>query len=151
MRNQNLIKSVTHGTLSGYKHYKCRCELCRMARYEYETQAREKRKIGFVLVGPKPIKHGTAGGYGYHKCRCDECSGYMQEYRRKRREQSLTRIGPPRKRFRKVQYIAVHNGPPIELYTEKKRECGTAEAYSFGCTCSLCMTQGRNEYLKEIR
>lgn len=33
---------------------------------------------------------------------------------------------------------------------EKCREHGTAEAYSFGCTCDLCLTKGRNEYLAGI-
>ena len=33
---------------------------------------------------------------------------------------------------------------------EKRREHGTSEAYSFGCTCDLCLTKGRNEYLAEI-
>ena len=36
------------------------------------------------------------------------------------------------------------------LMLEKRREHGTSEAYSFGCTCDLCLTKGRNEYLAEI-
>lgn len=37
---QALRKPITHGTLSGYDHYKCRCELCRIARTEYVRNRR---------------------------------------------------------------------------------------------------------------
>lgn len=149
-RNQNLRKPVTHGTISGYKHYLCRCELCKSAFHEYENTRRQKKRDGYVFVGPKPIQHGTAAAYTHHRCRCDECDSYMKAYRKRKRKEKLNFVGPPRKKFRKVTYIDVPNGTKKEVFVEKQRQCGTAEAYSFGCKCDLCMTQGFNEYLREI-
>lgn len=138
MRNQNLRKEVTHGTISGYKHYKCRCELCFVAYRDYQKQCKAKKRAGFVLVGPKPIKHGRVGSYGYHKCRCDICVDFMVNYRMARKARKL---GIPIS-----EVIMASKGPSVE----EARQCGTAEAYSFGCTCDLCTTQGHNEYLREI-
>jgi hypothetical protein len=41
-----LRKPVVHGTMSGYKSYYCRCELCKAANTKYE---RVRRKGGGVL------------------------------------------------------------------------------------------------------
>ena len=75
------------------------------------------------------MKHGTINGYQHHKCRCTDCRDAKREYKKKLKLKKLEGI------------------PEL---VERRREHGTAEAYSFGCTCDLCLTKGRNEYLAGI-
>lgn len=71
------------------------------------------------------MKHGTISGYQHHKCRCTDCCNAKREYEKNR--------------IQKPKFVY-----------PKPLEHGTSEAYSFGCTCDLCLTKGRNEYLAEI-
>lgn len=146
MKNQHLRKPITHGTISGYKHYGCRCTLCKIAVKEAEREWRHKRRTGFVFVGPKPITHGTPAAFNYHGCRCDICVAFIRAYRKKQREKE--RAEKVANKPKKENKIIRKKGP--ELSPEKQRECGTAEAYSFGCTCQLCITQGFQLFIKEI-
>lgn len=144
-RNQHRRKAITHGTVSGYKHYKCHCEPCRIAMNEHEREVREKRRSGFVFVGPKPIKHGTVSSYMHHGCRCDICVPFIKQYRQESRLKKMARKGiEPR------EAAAPKARKERAWSPEKQRECGTAEAYSFGCTCELCLTQGFQHWIKEI-
>ncbi|QPF33239.1 hypothetical protein H0S56_06255 [Acinetobacter lwoffii] len=122
---------MKHGTISSYKHYKCRCNDCREAIVEYEKARLQKPKF----VYPKPLEHGTSNAYTYHGCRCEICKAFMRGYQ--------------------MGYIKLNKEAALDDLNdvpmlEKRREHGTAEAYSFGCTCDLCLTKGRNEYLAEI-
>lgn len=145
MKNQHLRKPITHGTISGYKHYGCRCTLCKIAVKEAEREWRHKRRTGFVFVGPKPITHGTPAAFNYHGCRCDICVTFIKQYRKESRLKKMARKGiEPR------EAAAPKARKERAWSLEKHRECGTAEAYSFGCTCQLCITQGFQLFIKEI-
>lgn len=136
MRNQRM----RHGTISSYKHYKCRCDACKAAIVEYEKARLQKPKF----VYPKPLEHGTSNAYTYHGCRCDICKAFMRGYQSGYRTRNLDEIN-------EAKAIAkLSDEELIQSLQEKQRECGTSEAYSFGCTCDLCLTKGRNEYLMEI-
>jgi len=135
-------KTIKHGTASGYKHYGCHCDLCRIALNEAERIYRDKRRSKFVFVGPKPIRHGTAVGYSYHRCRCELCVKYIKEYRKDLMARRMAEVGPKKPR--------VSSRKDAERSPEKQRQCGTAEAYSFGCVCDLCQTQGFQLWTKEI-
>ena len=143
MSAQGQRKPLRHGTLSGYQHYKCRCGKCRQAKrnYELNLKVRKGEKIP-ELVGPKPIAHGTSNSYQYYKCRCDICCAFMRGFR----------LGSKGKLSPQVELERQHT-PVIERKPEsyeRKRVCGSAEAYSFGCTCELCLTNGRSEYLRKV-
>lgn len=134
MRNQNLRKEVRHGLLSGYQHYGCRCDLCKKAKKEYEKQ-RVLKKVP-ELVGPKPIKHGTGTAYSYHGCRCEVCCAYHRGYQRYLYLQRKSHENLPDEKL-------------LELLNEINNPCGTAESYSFGCSCNQCLTEGRQLWLKQ--
>lgn len=119
---------MKHGTISSYKHYKCRCNDCREAIVEYEKARLQKPKF----VYPKPLEHGTSNAYTYHGCRCEICKAFMRGYQ--------------------MGYIKLNKEAALEdlegvPMVERRREHGTAEAYSFGCTCELCLTAGRKQWL----
>ena len=59
---------------------------------------------------------------------------------------SKERLNPKASQDSQSEHVT---GPKPDNY-ERKRVCGTAEAYSFGCTCELCMTNGRSEYLRKV-
>lgn len=131
---------MKHGTISSYKHYKCRCNDCREAIVEYEKARLQKPKF----VYPKPLEHGTSNAYTYHGCRCEICKAFMRGYQSGYRTRNLDEIN-------EAKVIAkLSDDELIQALQEKQRKCGTSEAYSFGCTCDLCLTKGRNEYLAEI-
>lgn len=127
---------MKHGTISGYQHHKCRCTDCCNAKREYEKKLKLKKLEGIPeLVGPKPIQHGTHNAYTNRKCRCEICSAFMRGYR-----MGYSKLN------KEAELDDLEDVPMVE----KRREHGTSEAYSFGCTCDLCLTKGRNEYLAEI-
>lgn len=58
------MEEVTHGTISGYYHFNCRCDECRAAAVAYR---RERRR-------DPAVRAGTHGYHGYQMgCRCDAC------------------------------------------------------------------------------
>ena len=142
MRNQNLRKETRHGTISGYQRHKFRCGACKQAKKEYE----KKRVLLKTpeIVGPKPINHGTPAAYSYHGCRCDVCRAFARGYQKgfKLRNADL------QEEIMKLAKLS--HDELLDPLKEKEREHGTAESYSFGCKCDLCLTKGRNEYLMEI-
>lgn len=74
---------VTHGELSTYVNYSCRCGDCMRAKVAYNRSLRVRQK---VTPAPVPEKaHGTLGGYTNHRCRCVECKAVMKEYREARK------------------------------------------------------------------
>lgn len=133
-------KSVEHGTLSGYQHYKCRCNACKTAKKTYEKNLKKNgQKLPFV--GPIKPKHGTFKAYSYEKCRCEICSAFMRGYRE----------GLKYRSYRSDQEIVeAKSDNNFETNKEVINKCGSAAAYSFGCTCDLCLTQGRDAYLNEV-
>lgn len=140
MRNKSLGKEIRHGTISSYKHYKCRCDACKAAIVEYEKARLQKPKF----VYPKPLEHGTSNAYTYHGCRCDICKAFMRGYQQgfKLRNADLQE--------EMLKLAKLSDEELLDPLKEKEREHGTAESYSFGCKCDLCLTKGRNEYLMEI-
>lgn len=57
-----------HGTVNGYKNWKCRCDACRLASAaEHREYMRRLREAGRVLG-----EHGSAIAYETG-CRCDTC------------------------------------------------------------------------------
>ncbi|MCU4436125.1 hypothetical protein KTH93_11660 [Acinetobacter bereziniae] len=124
--------SVRHGLISGYQHYKCRCEACKEAKRVYELKRKQNRgELPSEFVGPKQIQHGTFTAYSYHKCRCEVCAAFMRGY------QSRTNTLSDNTDF-----------IPDDDLNEKQHAHGTAESYSFGCNCDLCLKVGRKEWLK---
>ncbi|WP_288384310.1 hypothetical protein [uncultured Acinetobacter sp.] len=143
MSTQGKRKPLTHGTLSGYQHYKCRCNKCRAVKLAYEKKLKEQKGLKKPeLVGPKPIAHGTSNSYQYYGCRCEICSAFMRGYRLGSKCESALQVKPEGELTPVIQIKS-------EEY-ERQRTCGSAEAYSFGCTCELCMTEGRSQYLKMV-
>lgn len=133
------MKKITHGTNSGYQHYKCRCFACRNAKREYEANRKKPKTKNIELVGPEPIEHGTFKAYSAKKCRCEICCAFMRGYNQgygmlKKESASDTQL----EEFETT-------------LQEKARVCGTTESYSFGCTCDLCLTQGRQAWVKSLR
>lgn len=63
----------SHGTISGFTHYGCRC-----------TQCGDAQRTGWRRV--TNIQHGTLGAYLRWRCRCPECveshRTYMREWAR---------------------------------------------------------------------
>lgn len=72
-----------HGTLTGYTHYKCRCDACKAANTEYNKQY----YVQHHEAKPKPAipEHGTHGRYYNHGCRCDLCKAAGHAYYLSRR------------------------------------------------------------------
>lgn len=136
---------MKHGTISGYQYHKCRCTDCRNAKRKYEKKLKLKKLEGIPeLIGPKPIQHGTHNAYTNRKCRCEICSAFMRGYQFGYKTRSLNEINEAK------ATVKLSDEELIQAPQEKQRKCGTSEAYSFGCTCDLCLTKGRNEYLAEI-
>ncbi len=127
---------MRHGTVSGYKYHRCRCSLCLKAVYDYNKKLKVDRKSKPKFVYPKPLAHGTANAYSYHNCRCELCQAFIRGYR----------MGL------KIRNAEPSTATPTEPeYFQLKHECGTASAYSFGCKCELCLTQGRELYLQSVK
>lgn len=134
-RDQQIRKGdrIRHGLISGYQHYKCRCTDCCDAKREYEKKLKLKKLEGIPeLVGPKPIQHGTHNAYTNRKCRCEICSAFMRGY-----QMGYSKIN------KEAELDDLEDVPMVE----KHREHGTAEAYSFGCACELCLAAGRKQWL----
>lgn len=68
----------THGTLTSYGTYNCRCAACRAARERYDSQ-RPPRSPRTPL---RPDQHGTPSGYA-RGCRCTRCASAHNAYRRR--------------------------------------------------------------------
>lgn len=70
-----------HGTVSRYKHQKCRCDLCRAAVSAHGKALR-------VYVPRRDPVHGTTHCYNFYHCRCEECvqasRNWLQSYRASR-------------------------------------------------------------------
>jgi len=61
------IGELSHGTLTRYTTYGCRCNDCKAAgsTASKSTYARTK--------GTEPPEHGTTTGYKHYGCRCNDC------------------------------------------------------------------------------
>ena len=74
-RNQEALAAgtanVTHGNVSTYIHYGCRCDLCRRANTDRTLEANEYRAVKRLLGAE--LSHGKPSTYANHGCRCDEC------------------------------------------------------------------------------
>lgn len=103
------VREITHGTISSFVNYQCRCELCRAAyragwnrqyhnrkqgyvREYREPDVQEKarlRRVKEVEKGKREIVHGTLNAYSNYRCRCDKCKEaaalHNQEYRKRKR------------------------------------------------------------------
>lgn len=67
----------THGTITAYTDFGCRCADCREANRVACRQARLKR-----LSRPIPESvHGTMNGYNQYECRCPRCMQASRDYR----------------------------------------------------------------------
>ena len=64
------VDPTPHGTVSGYKHWKCRCEECKKAYSADKKARRQKKKQG---IRGDESWHGTVNGYDEFMCRCDDC------------------------------------------------------------------------------
>lgn len=96
------METIKHGTSRGYKHYKCRCQLCRdeVARLERERRARYKEKHGvpykakrksrgYEKVCANPACGATFYNVDKRKTVCgDACSRGKKKYDR------LSRLAP---------------------------------------------------------
>lgn len=58
---------INHGTVWGYKGYKCRCDACTKAKTDYERAYRAR------ALKKGRLTHGTISGYNIG-CRCDQCA-----------------------------------------------------------------------------
>jgi hypothetical protein len=91
---------IEHGTVRGYNHSGCRCELCRAAwaRYSAADEA-SRRRPGTIPAKRLPRDTGsrepcaTHAGYEQHKGldeeACDACLDAELRYRRERRRKGL--------------------------------------------------------------
>ena len=77
-----------HGTLNGYKHKKCRCDLCKNANRAY-VRAYAKKVMSQPITGSESW-HGTYRGYIDKGCRCDLCKDAKRAYAKKIRSQPIT-------------------------------------------------------------
>lgn len=60
-----------HGTATGYRDQRCRCEACVQAARKAGTDHRRAARAR-PLDSTDP-RHGTRAGYNYYGCRCDRC------------------------------------------------------------------------------
>jgi hypothetical protein len=78
-----------HGTVNGYKHYRCRCEPCKIANTDYQRLRRRANQA--AITGDEPW-HGTRNGYSTHNCRCKLCVGARRKYEKSNREKKQAAI-----------------------------------------------------------
>lgn len=76
--------------------------------------------------------------YKFQKSRCDVCCAYWIDY--------CLGLGDIYSDSTSTQVSRSKGDSSNQI----KKPCGSAEAYSFGCKCVLCMTIGREEYLKVV-
>lgn len=70
---------MEHGKLSSYKHYKCRCNLCKEA--NRLSSSNRRKTLGAKPRGSTDLPHGTWSRYSNKGCRCDACKLAAKEYR----------------------------------------------------------------------
>ena len=71
----NLPGSYRHGTYTGYAHYGCRCDKCRL----YQIERVRRNRADRLAAG---VNHGTRSGYDAG-CRCGVCfSARLAAYRK---------------------------------------------------------------------
>lgn len=118
---------LPHGTRTGYRRWRCRCELCQEAKRRYDAQSaraggrRWLAQAAAQAEAGASIPHGTLIAYKDYRCRCEECRAanraYYQEWRRK-------------------------------AQGEGRVPHGTVTGYSnWGCRCEPC-TAANSEYRK---
>ena len=73
----------THGLVSTYTHYGCRCELCTRGHTEYQREMRARRHERFRRGEVTIAQHGLST-YNNWGCRCDVCMAAMWEHNQKR-------------------------------------------------------------------
>lgn len=93
-----------HGTSSGYKHHKCRCDECRKA-----FMAERKRRRDNP---PKNFKHGR-GAYVAYGCRCEICVTAQREYKKK-----LYRKNPKKNNERNKKYKEEHREELLQYWRD---------------------------------
>lgn len=82
---ERIEAGFTHGTTYAWRNLNCRCEICVVARDEYNAQRREKRRTGARRAYGRPSTHGEHLHYR-RGCRCDECRVANTAHQRKLRE-----------------------------------------------------------------
>lgn len=69
------VDDPRHGTLDGYRKYKCKCEPCRGA---WRERCREFKAARLALtLDPNDKRHGTVNFYSNYGCRCRPCTDAM--------------------------------------------------------------------------
>lgn len=138
-----LFKSIPHGTISGYKTHKCRCDLCRKANRDAAKRTKANRAAQGDLA--TEFVHG-ANGYRNHGCRCDICTAGSTEATRKWRA-THQRSNPV-----KPEVIVVAEAPaPPSPKPVPEIQHGTRAGYTSGkCRCDLCKA-ANTQACKETR
>lgn len=75
-------RPISHGTVSGYYHHGCRCEICEAFAVEKRRLEREQKAAARALAPARPpleIRHGTTTAYQHHACRCDICRAFISK------------------------------------------------------------------------
>lgn len=122
-----MAREIPHGTVSGYRRHKCRCDSCKAA-----SAAAFQRYKAAKIVDADQIPHGTINGYRHYKCRCSECKSASaaegRRYREANREAEKERKrqwreGNPEKLDEQLRrYRESHR----ELYVEIRRRYAAA-------------------------
>lgn len=75
---------MNHGTTTGYRYHRCRCDECRTAHAaECSRWRQEQRRRGV----PADVPHGYESTYNNYGCRCDECVEAKSYYNQRRYQQ----------------------------------------------------------------
>lgn len=142
-----------HGTLNGYVHHLCRCQLCKKANSDY-SRARKNRNRD-KITGDE-LWHGTYSGYQHHKCRCEPCKKANSDYSRARiirRRRNITghepwhgtRYGYQDHMCRCEACKKAHSEYQRAFKKRRRDEItgnepwhGTEAGYEKGCRCEQC-------------
>jgi hypothetical protein len=69
------VDDPLHGTVDGYRKYKCKCEPCRVA---WRLRCREFKAARIAqTLDPDDRRHGTVNFYSNYGCRCRPCTDAM--------------------------------------------------------------------------
>ncbi|EPX3238711.1 hypothetical protein ACWY2P_002624 [Acinetobacter baumannii] len=118
--------------LTGYIKHKCRCDICKQARFKSNKQNLENLREKFKRGEYKIKNHGNSFAVAIG-CRCDLCKLEMQQRRVKRSESN-------KEYFKKTGAFK----------TEKVKH-GTYTAYKhYGCRCEKCRGFIASKHLEKV-